>query len=109
LGNLELLLQANLAFNNQQSQERVDRFTAIVLESIKQHGWLCGMPLGAETPGLMTGLAGIGYGLLRLAEPERVSSVLLLEAPKLKGRRQKAEGRLSKYYPIAVNDTSSLV
>jgi lantibiotic modifying enzyme len=43
------------------------------------------MPLGAETPGLMTGLAGIGYGLLRLAEPERVSSVLLLEATKLKG------------------------
>ena len=29
-------------------------------------------PLGAETPGLMNGLAGIGYGLLRLGAPERV-------------------------------------
>ena len=29
----------------------------------------------------MAGLAGIGYGLLRLAAPERVPSVLLLEPP----------------------------
>ena len=39
------------------------------------------MPLGVETPGLMTGLAGIGYGLLRLAAPERVPNVLGLAAP----------------------------
>jgi hypothetical protein len=29
----------------------------------------------------MTGLAGIGYGLLRLAHPELVPSVLLMEPP----------------------------
>jgi lantibiotic modifying enzyme len=29
----------------------------------------------------MTGLAGIGYGLLRLAAPQRVPSVLALERP----------------------------
>ena len=29
----------------------------------------------------MTGLAGIGYGLLRIAEPARVPSVLLLSPP----------------------------
>jgi len=29
----------------------------------------------------MIGLAGIGYGLLRLAEPTRVPSVLVLEPP----------------------------
>jgi len=33
--------------------------------------------------GLMTGLAGIGYGLLRLANPDRVPSVLVLEPPRL--------------------------
>ena len=38
-------------------------------------------PSGVETPGLMTGLAGIGYGLLRLAEPRRTPSVLALEPP----------------------------
>ena len=36
-----------------------------------------------ESPGLMTGLAGIGYGLLRLAEPTRMPSVLVLEPPML--------------------------
>jgi lantibiotic modifying enzyme len=31
-----------------------------------------------DTPGFLTGLAGIGYGLLRLALPDRVPSALLL-------------------------------
>jgi hypothetical protein len=31
---------------------------------------------------LMSGLAGIGYGLLRLAEPTQIPSVLVLEPPK---------------------------
>jgi lantibiotic modifying enzyme len=39
------------------------------------------MPRGAEPPGLMIGLAGVGYGLLRLAAPERVPAVLLLAGP----------------------------
>jgi len=53
-----------------------------MLESIDKHGWLSGIPLEVESPGLMTGLAGIGYGLLRLAEPSRVPPVLLLAPPK---------------------------
>ncbi|MGB7439551.1 MAG: type 2 lanthipeptide synthetase LanM family protein [Coleofasciculaceae cyanobacterium] len=81
LGNLELLLQASLTLNEPQWKTQVDRLSAIILESINQHGWLCGVPLGVETPGLMTGLAGIGYELLRLAEPKRVPSVLVLEPP----------------------------
>jgi lantibiotic modifying enzyme len=81
LGNLELLLQASLTLDDPQWKTQVDRLASIILESINQHGWLCGVPLGVETPGLMTGLAGIGYGLLRLAEPTRVPSVLVLEPP----------------------------
>jgi type 2 lantibiotic biosynthesis protein LanM len=83
LGNLELLLQASQILNDSHWKTQVDRFAAIILESIDRYGWLCGVPLGVETPGLMTGLAGIGYGLLRLAEPELVPSVLVLEPPKL--------------------------
>jgi hypothetical protein len=30
----------------------------------------------------MSGVAGIGYNLLRLAMPERIPSVLLVEAPR---------------------------
>jgi lantibiotic modifying enzyme len=32
-------------------------------------------------PGLMLGLSGVGMHLLRLARPERIPSVLLLDAP----------------------------
>ncbi len=89
LGNLELLLQASLILDEPQWKNQVERVASIILESIERHGWLCGVPLGVETPGLMTGLAGIGYGLLRLAEPELVASVLLLEPPNLNSKVEK--------------------
>jgi type 2 lantibiotic biosynthesis protein LanM len=90
LGNLELLLQASLILDHPQWKTHVNRLAAIILESINQQGWLCGVPLGVETPGLMTGLAGIGYELLRLAEPTRVPSVLALEHPLLNSIEQKS-------------------
>jgi type 2 lantibiotic biosynthesis protein LanM len=81
LGNVELLLQAGLELKEPRWLAEAARFSAIVLESIDRNGWLCGNPLGVESPGLMTGLAGIGYALLRLAEPRRVPSVLALAPP----------------------------
>jgi len=81
LGNLELLLLASQTLNQPQWGEEVNRYTSIILESINRQGWLCGIPLGVESPGLMTGLSGIGYQLLRLAHPERVPSVMVLEPP----------------------------
>src|SRR5262249_26297307 len=83
LGNLELLLQASQTLGDPQWRAQVDSLATAILESINQYGWLCGIPLGVESRGLMTGLAGIGYGLLRLAEPTRVPSVLVLEPPPL--------------------------
>jgi lantibiotic modifying enzyme len=41
--------------------------------------WPCGVPNGGETPALLTGLAGIGHFYLRLADPDRVPSVLLVK------------------------------
>ncbi|WP_205661013.1 type 2 lanthipeptide synthetase LanM family protein [Amycolatopsis vastitatis] len=73
-GSLDLLLAAG-------HDEAADRGAA-VLGSIDRHGWRCGVPTGAETPGLMAGLAGIGYGLLRAADPAHVPSVLALEPPR---------------------------
>jgi type 2 lantibiotic biosynthesis protein LanM len=81
LGNLELLFNAAKAFGDPVLEKEVARVLGGVLDSAEQHGWLCGVPLAVETPGLMTGIAGIGYQLLRFAAPERVPSVLLLEAP----------------------------
>jgi type 2 lantibiotic biosynthesis protein LanM len=81
LGNLELVSSAARRLQRSDWQRRADEVTASLLASMNQYGWLSGVPLGVETPGLMTGLSGIGYGLLRLAAPERVPSVLLLEPP----------------------------
>jgi len=81
-GNLELLLQAREILKDREWDVQLHRLGAMMLESIDKHGWLCGIPLGVESPGLMTGLAGIGYGLLRLAEPDLVPPVLLLAPPK---------------------------
>jgi lantibiotic modifying enzyme len=81
LGNLELLLQASLKLGEPRWRAEAARIAAVILESIDRNGWICGNPLGVESPGLMTGLAGIGYALLRLAEPHRVPSVLALAPP----------------------------
>nr|WP_239062572.1 type 2 lanthipeptide synthetase LanM family protein [Streptomyces sp. SID13031] len=55
--------------------------TALVVGAIEQEGTRCGTPGGVSSPGLMTGLAGIGYGLLRAGFSSLVPSVLLLEPP----------------------------
>ncbi|WP_034383134.1 type 2 lanthipeptide synthetase LanM family protein [Herbidospora cretacea] len=49
-----------------------------VLASLRRHGARCATPGHVSTPGLLLGLAGIGHGLLRLAAPGQIPSVLLL-------------------------------
>jgi type 2 lantibiotic biosynthesis protein LanM len=78
LGNLELLMLAAETFDDPELSSHVDRLAASILENIEDHGWTTGIPSGVESPGLMTGLAGIGYGLLRLVDPVRVPSVMVL-------------------------------
>ena len=79
LGNLDFLLQARRALGRPDLDEVIDRQTRIVLASIERDGWLCGTRGDVASPALMNGYAGIGYGLLRLAAPGRVPSVLVLE------------------------------
>jgi type 2 lantibiotic biosynthesis protein LanM len=52
----------------------------MILEALHRDGPRCATPDGTATPGLLHGLAGIGYGLLRLGFADRVPSILLLEA-----------------------------
>jgi type 2 lantibiotic biosynthesis protein LanM len=82
LGNLELLLQAAKRLEDGVLENLVRELTGKILGSMEVNGWLCGVPLGVETPGFMMGLAGIGYGLLRLAEPMLVPSIMMLEPPR---------------------------
>jgi type 2 lantibiotic biosynthesis protein LanM len=81
LGNLDLLFQAAEFLNDAQLHAEATRWAGRILESIQRLGPRCASPQQIETPGLMTGLAGIGLGLLRLAEPSQVPSVLVFAPP----------------------------
>ena len=81
LGNAELLLMAARVLDRPEDHRALEQATALVVRSIEANGPVTGVPLGVETPGFMTGLAGIGYELLRLAEPDKVPSALVLAPP----------------------------
>ncbi|HEX3125751.1 MAG TPA: type 2 lanthipeptide synthetase LanM family protein [Thermoanaerobaculia bacterium] len=81
LGNLEILAYAAEVMHDSALAGRVGRLAGGVLASIREHGWRSGVLGRGEIPGMMLGLAGIGYGLLRLAAPGRVPSVIRLAAP----------------------------
>lgn len=80
LGNLELFLTAQQKLG-QDWQELINRVSGNVVVAIERKNWGCGTPFSIESSGFMAGLAGIGYGLLRVYDPERVPSVLMLELP----------------------------
>src|SRR5262249_7360192 len=58
LGTLELLTEAAATLDSERWAPEAGRAAARVLDRIGRTGWSCGAPLGVETPGLMTGLAG---------------------------------------------------
>ncbi len=81
LGNLELLTQAGQRFGDPELKEEAKQLAGRILAGLERDGSRCGLSSRVELPGLMTGLAGIGYGLLKVADPESMPSVLLLETP----------------------------
>lgn len=83
LGNLDFLVQASEKLGDINLKTQIHNIASIILDSIDKYGWLCGTPFSVESPSLMVGISGIGYQLLRLAEPQVVPSILCLESPKL--------------------------
>jgi lantibiotic modifying enzyme len=81
MGRLDLALTAAEALGDPALRAFVGRRAAAVLDDIQRHGPLTGVPLGVESPGLLAGLAGIGYGLLRLAAPAVVPSLFTTALP----------------------------
>ncbi|MCI4066033.1 type 2 lanthipeptide synthetase LanM family protein [Micromonospora sp. R77] len=87
LGNLELLLEAGRVLGPAALPTPVSGLAAEVIEAGTTLDWPSATPNGVPTPGFMIGLAGTGYQLLRLAEPDVVPSVLTLAAPTRPGVR----------------------
>ena len=81
MGNLDLLLEASNCTDTAELKVSMNHRIRDTFDAITSCGYQCGNILKAESPGLMTGIAGIGYELLRLAEPTKVPSVLTLSAP----------------------------
>jgi type 2 lantibiotic biosynthesis protein LanM len=82
-GNLECLSVAAAAIADSGLMNAVAARQALAVDSVERKGVTCGTDsdVAFENPGLMTGLAGVGYGLLRIAAPSSVPCVLSLEGP----------------------------
>lgn len=78
LGNLELLLITSDLSEMNYLKDTAYQLGTQILKNVQTSGWLTGIPQKVETPGLMMGISGIGYGFLRLANPE-VPSILTLQ------------------------------
>jgi len=83
LGNLELLIRARELGRRGDWEPVLAAESSRLVARLGRGEWRCGIPGGVETPGLMTGLAGVGFGLLRIGAPDRIPSLLSLEAPRL--------------------------
>jgi type 2 lantibiotic biosynthesis protein LanM len=81
LGNIEFLHEAARALDEPSWAAAAAAWTSSVADAVLRSDWRCGYPSWLESPSLMMGLAGIGYGLLRRADPDRVPSVLTLAPP----------------------------
>jgi lantibiotic modifying enzyme len=78
-GNADVLIYGSEVLREESWLRSVEAIAQEGVERFERRGipWPCGLPGAGETPGLMLGLAGIGYFYLRVAEAKRVPSVLL--------------------------------
>lgn len=83
LGNLETIMAAEAWIQKEDVilSTCLDQVARNVANDIRHNEPRCGNPLGVETIGLMTGLSGIGLGLLHVGERKLIPSVLLLQKP----------------------------
>lgn len=78
-GNVEpLLLGAELRGDSRLAIEAEQKGIQALQTARAEGRWRSGLSNGKETPGLMLGIAGVGFGLLRLADRHSVPSPLYL-------------------------------
>ena len=77
IGNIEILFLASKITGNKNIEKKCDIYLEYIEEKLYSKEWKCGIPY-KDSPGLMVGLSGIGYGLLKVVNPS-LPSVLFLE------------------------------
>jgi lantibiotic modifying enzyme len=61
------------------AREQLPRLVAETVDAGGLLGWPAALPLPIPSPSFMIGMAGMGYQLLRLAAPDEMPSLLLLD------------------------------
>jgi lantibiotic modifying enzyme len=82
-GNCELPIRAAQVLADDRPRMTAERAGWYGMEAFRNRRapWPCGVAGAGEAPNLMLGIAGIGYFYLRLYDPARNPSVLMLELP----------------------------
>ncbi len=78
-GQIDILLFASEVLQNKNWSHIASSAAQQVLQIIKENGFQKGSSGGVESVGLMAGLSGYGFGLLKLHAPSKVPSVLKLD------------------------------
>jgi type 2 lantibiotic biosynthesis protein LanM len=78
LGNLETFALGSALLRDSDLEKVLQESSRAILADFNRSGWATPLPAFLSEPGIMMGLAGIGHGFLRLADPKRVPSVLHL-------------------------------
>jgi type 2 lantibiotic biosynthesis protein LanM len=82
VGNLEpLLLAAELFPEDEVWEKELQVRSAQILKDMNSNGWRSKLPSQLTEPGLMIGIAGIGYQFLRLHARDKVPAILTLDKP----------------------------
>ncbi|CYU92351.1 type 2 lanthipeptide synthetase LanM family protein [Streptococcus suis] len=77
IGNIEILLLASEVTGDKDIRKKCDIYLEYIKDTLYNKEWKCGIPY-KDSPGFMVGLAGIGYGLLKVVNPS-LPSILFLE------------------------------
>ncbi|MGE7676354.1 type 2 lanthipeptide synthetase LanM family protein [Lysinibacillus sp. NPDC094403] len=80
-GNIDILRFASDVLKEEKWRKLAEDAAITALLEIKTKGRRCGLSRNCETTGLMVGLAGIGFGLLRQYDPISVPSIIRLQPP----------------------------
>jgi lantibiotic modifying enzyme len=78
-GRLELLLSAAIRFSDEKLLRDTLNKAGEIISVSEQNGMFRYAASGGATPGLFQGISGIRYQILRLAFPDDLPSVLLLD------------------------------
>ena len=76
----EVILTAGIVLDERSYRLRARTLAQTLIDRYSEReNWPTGLPGGGPNPSLMLGTAGIGYWLLRLDQPERLPSLLLVD------------------------------